>query len=282
MRIERYVDGGAFLRRSESWLLESEPENNLILGIARRSRDRRLIVEGAEYWATVLDGEKLVGAVFRTPPFPPSVSRMPPGAMPLVIGDIADVYAELPGVVGPRDVARAFAEGWCDRYGGPWRIKFRTRIHVLKSVEAIGDVPAGALRRMDKSDEALILEWMRGFARDAGITIPAENFVLPLLEERKFFLWEDAGPRSIVAAGRDTPRGACISAVYTPPAYRRKGYATASVSALSQMLLSSGKTFCCLYTDLDNPTSNSIYRRIGYVPVRDDMEIEFKGTVGLR
>jgi len=55
---------------------------------------------------------------------------MPPGAMPRVIGDLADVYAELPGVVGPSDVARVFAEGWCDRYGGSWRIEFRTRIHV--------------------------------------------------------------------------------------------------------------------------------------------------------
>lgn len=280
MRIERHADAGAFLERAESWLLESEPENNLILGIARRSRDRRLVVDGVEYWATALDGEQVVGAVFRTPPFPPSVSRMPPGAMPLVVGDIAEVYAQLPGVVGPSDVARAFAERWCERYRGSWRIKIRTRIHVLTAVEAIGDVPAGALRRMEESDAALILEWMRGFARDAGIAIPAENFVLPLLEERKFHIWENEGPRSIVAAGRDTPNGACISAVYTPPSYRRQGYATASVAVLSQMLLSSGKAFCCLYTDLDNPTSNSIYRRIGYLPVRDDMDIEFAGPPG--
>jgi hypothetical protein len=33
------------------------------------------------------------------------------------------------------------------------------------------------------------------------------------------------------------------------------------------MSLDSGKKFCTLYTDLDNPTSNSIYQKIGYKPV---------------
>ena len=59
------------------------------------------------------------------------------------------------------------------------------------------------------------------------------------------------------------------------PEFRARGYATAAVAALSQQLLDSGRTFCSLYTDLSNATSNSIYRRIGYLPVADAVEIEF-------
>jgi predicted GNAT family acetyltransferase len=66
-----------------------------------------------------------------------------------------------------------------------------------------------------------------------------------------------------------------VNAVYTPPEQRRKGYATAAVAALSGMLLAAGKDFCCLYTDVANPTSNSIYRKIGYRPVREDAELVF-------
>ena len=32
---------------------------------------------------------------------------------------------------------------------------------------------------------------------------------------------------------------------------------------------------CVLYTDLANPTSNSIYQRIGYEPVGDSVHLEF-------
>ena len=36
-----------------------------------------------------------------------------------------------------------------------------------------------------------------------------------------------------------------------------------------------GPDYCCLYTDLSNPTSNWIYRRIGYTPILDVSEMRF-------
>ena len=54
-----------------------------------------------------------------------------------------------------------------------------------------------------------------------------------------------------------------------PPERRRHGYASACVAALSERLLSEGRRFCFLYTDLANPTSNAIYQKIGYQPVCD-------------
>jgi hypothetical protein len=45
--------------------------------------------------------------------------------------------------------------------------------------------------------------------------------------------------------------------------------------ALSQRLLESGRKWCALFTDLANPTSNSIYQRIGYRPVCDFQEYRF-------
>ena len=40
--------------------------------------------------------------------------------------------------------------------------------------------------------------------------------------------------------------------------------------------LESGCRFCCLYTDLANPTSNKIYVDIGYQPVCDSVEYAFE------
>ena len=60
-----------------------------------------------------------------------------------------------------------------------------------------------------------------------------------------------------------------INLVYTLPAFRARGYATAAVAALTRRLLAGGSRYCCLYTDLANRTSNSVYRRIGYLPVCD-------------
>ena len=61
-----------------------------------------------------------------------------------------------------------------------------------------------------------------------------------------------------------TAKGVRIAPVYTPPAERRKGYAAACVAHLSQHLLDSGRSWCVIFADVRNPTSNSIYRRMGY------------------
>jgi len=43
---------------------------------------------------------------------------------------------------------------------------------------------------------------------------------------------------------------------------------------LSQRMLDSGMSFCVLYTDLGNPTSNAIYQRIGYNAICDVRDID--------
>jgi predicted GNAT family acetyltransferase len=63
---------------------------------------------------------------------------------------------------------------------------------------------------------------------------------------------------------RERPRGVAISWVFTPSHLRGRGYATSCVAALTQRMFDAGKRFCCLYADLANPTSTSIYRKIGY------------------
>lgn len=84
------------------------------------------------------------------------------------------------------------------------------------------------------------------------------------------WLWEVNGrPVSMASYGGPTPNGIRVFAVYTPPTWRGRGYATACVIALTQRLLDGSRRFCFLFTDLANPTSNALYERVGYRPVAD-------------
>lgn len=83
----------------------------------------------------------------------------------------------------------------------------------------------------------------------------------------------------MAASVRPTRRAIAIGGVYTPPQWRGRGYATSCVAALSELLLGRGFEFCVLYTDLANPTSNGIYARIGYRPVRDFLMYELPTPV---
>jgi len=63
--------------------------------------------------------------------------------------------------------------------------------------------------------------------------------------------------------------------VYTPPERRNRCYAEACVADLSRRMQEAGHR-CILYTDLGNPTSNSVYRRIGYRALAEGLRYRFE------
>jgi hypothetical protein len=114
---------------------------------------------------------------------------------------------------------------------------------------------------------------MAGFIRDTGVRHVTANSVERLIEERRLHFWIDGEPRCMVGAVRDTPNTTGVAAVYTPPPFRNRGYASVAVATLSRQLLDAGRRSCFLYTDLANPASSSVYRRIGYEPIDDVVDL---------
>jgi predicted GNAT family acetyltransferase len=58
--------------------------------------------------------------------------------------------------------------------------------------------------------------------------------------DETIYLWDDGGPVSMAMKTRPTLNGISVSYVYTPPEYRRRGFATACVAELSRLCLASG------------------------------------------
>ena len=120
----------------------------------------------------------------------------------------------------------------------------------------------------------MLIEWMEQFVLDTGsvLTDPEALVDIRLAEER-IFLWDDGGAKSFVAAAGSTPNGIRIGPVYTPAEYRGRGYASVATAQATRNMLAAGWQSCFLYTDLSNPTSNAIYKKIGYEPVDDVVDL---------
>lgn len=273
--IFRYISGLEFLEHAKTWLLESEAENNVILGVARAYQADNARHELPAYWASVHSENHVVGCAFRTPPGSIVVTQMPADAVLALIKDVEDVYSALPGVNGPNDPAELFAKNWVKRHKKAVRIKMRMRIHKLTQVTFPTHIVDGKLRMPLDKERPLIREWASAFKEEAGAVGDPIEAADKWLNSGRVFIWDHEGPCCLVASGRESDGGAAINAVYTPPQFRRRGYASIAVATVSQRLLDGGKRFCCLYTDLNNPTANSIYRQIGYRAIRDDVDIEF-------
>jgi predicted GNAT family acetyltransferase len=89
-----------------------------------------------------------------------------------------------------------------------------------------------------------------------------------------FWIWTDDRAVSVAALSSPVAGVARVQCVYTPSAQRGRGYAGACVADLSALTLASGHR-PILYTDLGNPTSNSVYRRIGFRAVAEGLVYRF-------
>jgi uncharacterized protein len=271
IRVRRFAEVGDFLEAAGDFLVAREAEHNLIFGICSSLRETPERY-GEPYLAVVVRGETVVAAAIQTPPFRLVLSEVDdPEAIDVIVEDV--LTRDLPGVTGPAEQTRAFAQAWNARGGPSASLYMSERIYRLSAVRPPRPV-AGRYRMAKTADRDLAIEWTEGFMRDAfGEVDPAE--VAADVDRwlarrgRTLYLWDDGDPRSLCGVGGQTPNGTRIGPVYTPTALRGRGYASALVAAVSQAELDAGRRFCFLFTDLANPTANHIYQTIGYEPIRD-------------
>jgi predicted GNAT family acetyltransferase len=262
------------LLEAEAFLVSDPVLHNLILTLLHA---RVAYPEPGRYWLA-RDGEAgaVVGVVFQSPlDFFASITPTSPEAVAALVDAIVGAGVVLPGVNGEAATAARFAGQWTERGGSAAFPVEGQRIYELTRTPQ-GTPVDGRPRKASLDDRALVLAWMRGFFADIGQEATEfEPVVERQLAAGHFWLWEDGGPASMAANSEPVQGVVRVQAVYTPPERRNRGYAGACVGDLSKRMLKEGYR-CILYTDLGNPTSNSVYRRIGYVAVAEGLRYRFE------
>jgi predicted GNAT family acetyltransferase len=277
-RIERYEDVAAFYERVSTYLMRNEATHSVQLGFRGMLEANPRAYGDADplLLAAVEDGA-VAGVAARTPPHNLILSLMG--------GEVAEAFAdelrdeELPGVIAPVAVGQAFVERW----PAPATIAVEQRL--FEATEVIPPRPAsGRARWYEERDRELLLAWLAAFHEEAMPGDPNFDAEAALARRQSssgdFVLWEDGEPVSFAGYGAPTPNGMRVGPVYTPPELRGRGYASALTAAVTEHILASGRRFSFLSTDRANPTSNSIYRRIGYRPVNDVTMWLFEADAG--
>jgi predicted GNAT family acetyltransferase len=220
-------------------------------------------------WA-VREGPDVVGIVLHTPPYPYAVALRPDRSATELAQAAVGAGVEIGDLTGPSTLAGALATAWAGLVGG-----VATRLmamHLLRCIEVVPphEPPSGRCRKAAIEDLELVLAFTGAFRREA---LPNEHedeeeraarVARRLRGEHGIHLWEDEEVVSIAAIGMPADGVERIASVYTPPVLRGRGYASALVAALTQDAFARGCSSVQLNTDVDNPTSNAIYERLGY------------------
>ena len=272
--IESTEDPGEALDRCGSFLASRPIEHNVALSILH---ERIAVPLDGQYWWVVDEGE-VIGFAWRSPRvFPGGLSTMSVAAAAALAGRMAQDVPDLSGVTGEAGVAAAFAGRWTELLTTGAEPVEGQRTYRLDAVNA-GERATGSMRPATEADRDLILRWLAGYFGDVGsahAATDAEAMIDRRIRDGWIWLWEDDGPAAMTTSIAPVAGAVRIGFVYTPPERRRHGYAAALVAQLSQQAFDRGATACLLYTQLANPTSNAIYRRIGYEAVSEATRYRF-------
>lgn len=174
---------------------------------------------------------------------------------------------EFPGVVGPDDTARWFADAV-----KPDGIEFTTTesqtLHVIDH-EPVSPNTVGAPRLASSDDGDLFHDWLNAFILEAfphGKAVPRDA-AHERVKNKQVFLWcVDGRAVAMSCPGQVLQSGVGIAPVYTKPSQRCRGYAGAVTAHVVNQIIDRGYKHAFLYTDDDNPASNRCYEKIGFRP----------------
>lgn len=277
------VDDAVEFRELTRGLLADEARHNLMRGILNTVvaepdayADRRFMV--------VDDEGETVACALMTMPYRLILADVT-GDEPLrtLLEGAISSGLDIPGLIGNRPTIDRAVEMWQELTGVIAELSMSQAVYFLDEVVP-PPRPPGRPRIATAEDLELIAQWHSEFIAEALPDEPSdETHLRRRLASRlrdggssKIWLWELSGePVSMSSNTSPTGTGIRINAVYTPPSQRGNGYATALVAAQSQALLDDGFSFCFLFADLANPTSNRIYERIGYRRVAEAASYNF-------
>lgn len=285
MEARFYEEVDNFYDIAYPFLLAREAENCLLLSllnslkenIQRYGKEMPLLFSLTDH-----DDVKLIA--LRTPPRDIIISYVDDlNFIEVLVEELLKRNEKLPGVLSFKEAADKFTEVWCEKNSLKPNLFRKERIFKLEEVskDTIGTKKFSVA---SKTNQTIVLKWAGEMIKEAIADTTEEdierltNNLKNEFEENKskmFLLFDNNEPVSMVREAGRTPNGNFVNLVYTPPSLRRKGYATECVAKLSKQLLEEGNKYCFLFTDLSNPTSNSIYQKIGYRPVIDENHYKF-------
>lgn len=278
MKLYRFEDAVAFHDRTQPYLLQHELQQSFLLSSIKTLIQSPEQSPDSPYLATVEEHGEIVAIAIRPLSQPLVLSLIPNlSAVQLIAEDLYTVNKTLTGVRGTSKETEAFVAAWTKLSGQSADLKLQLRLYQLDAVQPVSGVK-GHLRLASQSDRALLIEWLDAFAQTVivGSSETTSQRVTSGLSQKSLYIWQDQVPVSLVGTSLTFAGNGMVQSVYTPPEHRKKGYASAAVAAVSQILLDRGCKSCYLSTNLKNATSNHIYQTVGYQPVCDWHRYQFE------
>jgi predicted GNAT family acetyltransferase len=229
--------------------------------------------------AAALAAAALAAAAPASPPVPAPVllAGGAPETAAMLAGTLARQPNSVSGVEASAAAADAFAAAWTQRTGRAARVDRQLLLFRLDQLAADTAPPEGNARLATRADRDNLVNWLTEFYLEvwqpgAEPEVAADD----LLSYGGAMFWEVNGaPVSLATVSRRVAGAVRVVMVYTPPPFRRHGYAPAVVAAVSAGALDAGADEVLLVTATTNPIISVLRQRLGFQAAGERVVLSF-------
>jgi predicted GNAT family acetyltransferase len=285
MKVQLIDSTEAFLERSTQYRSDDPLRTNVIGSVAQSVLSGRRRYDRCRWWV-VADSDVVVAIAMRTSPMPMVLAPMSRDAAIMLGQEVGSLDDDLPGLSGPRDAVEQFVEGY--RASGSSGSRRATRVVRRELMYEIANLKPptveGGGRPARHDDVDLLATMFTQFVDEVDLSpvslVDAREGVAASVDEGSLVCWEHHGALVSFAGHAPVVRTGVtlvgrVGPVYTPPDRRGHGYASAVTAMVTRELLDQGAR-AMLFTDAANPTSNAIYRALGYQRIDVLVDVRFE------
>ena len=271
------VNAQQIIDERSAHLHANESQNNLTWSALQKSKSNQSSVP-LYHFLTFKESEIATAhAIFQKQSHHVLLSEMSKTQAIALIDFIDRSSLQIDELEGPTKAAQYAFAYWRNREKRSYRFKLNQGLYEVRQVQ-MPELEGGEMISARSEHRDLLIHWLSNFSLDCFPDLPVktdliENRTERFLKQKRAYIWRSKEKElvSVAAVVRETPNTSSISAVYTPPSHRGRGYAGKLVASLSQVCIDSGKSACNLHTDLSNPISNKVYTRVGYQLIGEAM-----------
>jgi predicted GNAT family acetyltransferase len=271
-----------FIEKTHRFRSSDQLRTNMLGSIAATFALKDNIDELKCFWIVVVDSEEsVIGAALRTGDNPIVLSPLSKLAASELAAHVTRVDPELPGVTGPTESVETFIETYVRLCGARVMPRLKLNLLLYELGELRKPTVPGYARRVEMSDFAKANEFLSAFVEETNVAglSSVSSAVESKIKSNLLWFWID-GEDEVVAMGGhallvDTPAGFVgrIGPIYTRSDRRKQGYGSAITAHLAELLLNSCSRVM-LFADAANPSSNSVYLKLGFNYVDNNIEYD--------
>lgn len=279
MELHSYQDVGEYFTKVENHLLANESFYNLKFGLVNAIKDNT-IETSSSLFLVISENHQTIGFALRSNlERPLAISKMPTSALEKLISYLVDQKITLAGIIGEVETVEAFNKNWISSQ--PFKYKLNLHLGVYETKTIVDQDLENELILGSAQHEKIIFSFIKGFlnecfSNDIHTDENIDKLCKRNIENKAIYLLKNKKGDivSMAANSRRTTNGGTISLVFTPPEFRGQGLGS-SVTAKVAKLILKDKKFANLFTDMSNPTSNSIYQKIGFKMIGENIHYDF-------